>query len=127
MSHFEDHNPEKEFPSNRVNGSGEVSNAGSKTTVKSNRKDTKLVRILRLFYFGNWWDFQTIRQHGDSCLHSSVSAYKNILGIEFEDQWQTKNGFDGNPTRCKRWRLRRSPENLRRVRAFLGLPNEAAQ
>jgi hypothetical protein len=127
MSHFHETNPEKEFPGHRANGSGEVSNAGSKTNPESKPKDTKLVRILRLFLYGDWWDFQTIRPHGDSCLHSSVSAYRNIFGIEFDSEWQTKNGFDGNPTRCKRWRLRRTPENIARVRRFLGLPTEAQQ
>jgi hypothetical protein len=123
-SPFDNQTLEKEIPASDFNRSGEVSNAARASKPESKRKDTKLIRILRLFFYGDWWDFQSIRAHGDSCLHSSVSAYRNIFGIEFEDEWQTKNGFDGNPTRCKRWKLKRSPENLRRVRAFLGIVDD---
>jgi hypothetical protein len=86
--------------------------------------ETKLVRILRLLYEGGAWTFQTIREHGDSCLHSTVSTLQNLHGIEVDREPFTVRGFGGRATRCKLYRLRRTPDNLKRARAVLGMPEQ---
>jgi hypothetical protein len=89
---------------------------------KCKRNATKTERILRVFYeSGRKFNFQSIREHGDSCLHSTISTFRHMYGIEFDDEPHVVRGFGGNATRCKNYWLRRTPENLRRVRAYLNL------
>jgi hypothetical protein len=99
----------------------------SRTSSKANvtRKTTKLERIARIFLRDGWHNFQTIREHGDSCLHTTISTFRHGHGIEFDDEPDSVRGFGGNPTRCKKYALRRTPENLRRLHALLGEPYEA--
>jgi hypothetical protein len=101
----------------------------SRTTCSTNvtRKTTKLERIARIFLRDGWHNFQTIREYGDSCLHTTISTFRHSHGIEFDDAPDSVRGFGGNPTRCKKYALRRTPENLRRLHALLGEPHEAAQ
>ena len=87
--------------------------------------ETKMVRILRLFYEGGGWTFQTIREHGDSCLHSTVSTLQNLYGIEVDREPYVVRGFGGRTTRCKLYLLRRTPDNLKRARAVLGMAEQA--
>lgn len=85
-------------------------------------KQTKLDRVLRLLLSGEAWTFQSIREHGESCFHTTISKLKNSHGIEIDRDSHIINGYGGHPTRCKLYRLRRTPENLRRAHALLGLP-----
>ena len=94
---------------------------------KSTRQATKTERILRLFYDGRKWNFQSIREHGDSCLHSTVSTLRHLRSIEIDDEPHVVRGFGGHETRCKNYWLRRTPENLKRVRQFLRLSEEIEQ
>ena len=94
-------------------------------TTHASAPETKMVRILRVLYDGGGWTFQTIREHGDSCLHSTVSTLQNLYGIEVDREPHTVRGFGGSTTRCKLCRLRRTPENLMRVRTVLGVPERA--
>jgi hypothetical protein len=96
-------------------------------TPDAKRKTTKLERIARVFLKGGWHNFQSIREYGDSCLHSSISTFRHSHGIEFDDEPDSVRGFGGKPTRCKKYALRRTPENLRRLHALLGEPFEATQ
>jgi hypothetical protein len=94
---------------------------------KYKRNATKTERILRLFYESERkFNFQSIREHGDSCLHSTISTFRHMYGIEFDDEPRVVRGYGGNATRCKNYWLRRTPENLRRVRAFLGISDDEA-
>jgi hypothetical protein len=106
---------------------GSVEGFAKQTTYTSNinAPETKLVRILRLLYEGGAWTFQTIREHGDSCLHSTVSTLQNLHGIEVDREPFTVRGFGGRATRCKLYRLRRTPDNLKRARAVLGVAEQA--
>jgi hypothetical protein len=124
MSTFDDTNPEKEFPGNDGNRSGEGSTPRSNQPKKLTRKTTKTERILRVFLKGGKFNFQSIREHGDSCLHSTISTFRHLYRIEFDDESHVVRGYGGNATRCKSYWLRRTPENLRRVRAFLGISDD---
>jgi hypothetical protein len=126
MSNYDDTNPEKEIPESRANGSGEGSTPKSNQQAKFTRRQTKIERMLRLFLAGGKYNFQTVREHGDSCLHSTISTFRHMYGIEFDDEPHVVRGYGGNATRCKQYWLRRTPENIRRVWAFLGIGDDEA-
>jgi hypothetical protein len=108
----------------RLQTGGEGFAKQTKDKPNASAPETKLVRILRLLYEGGAWTFQTIREHGESCLHSTVSTLQNLHGIEVDREPHTVRGFGGRATRCKLYRLRRTPDNLKRARAVLGMPEQ---
>jgi hypothetical protein len=91
---------------------------------KRTRKTTKLERMLHAFMNVDYLDYQRGGKIGDSCVNTTVSTLKRQHGIEFEITGHTVRGWNGSPTHCAKYALKRTPENLRRVRAFLGLTNE---
>lgn len=120
--------PQGASPRNdNATGQGGVERFAKQTSnvVNASAPETKMVRILRLLYDGGGWTFQTIREHGDSCLHSTVSTLQNLYGIEVDREPYTVRGYGGRTTRCKLYRLRRTPDNLKRARAVLGVAEQA--
>lgn len=95
-----------------------------RSDAKFTRSNTKSERILRLLLDGYVLDFQSVRPHGDSCLHSTVSTLRHTYAVAIDDEPHVVRGFNSIPTHCKRYRLNRSSDNLARVRRLLGVADD---
>lgn len=90
------------------------SNGESNTPTKENE-------VLAALVSGSLNRFEAERI-GDHCLNSTVAILRNDKGIAIVDHWETvpSRGARGE-SRVKRYRVDRSPENLSRARALLGV------
>jgi hypothetical protein len=76
--------------------------------------------ILRLFANGTSLNRFEAERHHDHCLHSTVSTLAD-WGIAIDRTWETVPCLNGErTTRCKRYWLRGSPDNLARAAEILG-------
>lgn len=64
----------------------------------------KLDRMLSLFSKGYRLNTFQARDHGDSCLHTTVSTLQSRHGIKFSRDWQSLSGRFG-PVRVRRYWL----------------------
>lgn len=85
---------------------------------------SKVARILRLFLEKRSLNRFEAERHHDHCLHSTVSALQSH-GIQIDRQWETVPCLVGRATtRCKRYWLRQTEENIRAAHGRLtSLPN----
>ena len=90
---------------------------------------TKKERVLSHFLTGAKLNrFEAERIVHDHCLHSSVSTLQREHGIVIDRVFETVPALKGLATArvCRYW-LHPDPDNLKRARAVLGMPEEAAQ
>jgi hypothetical protein len=84
-----------------------------------NRK-TKIETILGLFVSGLSLNRFEAERHHDHCLHTTVSTLENGHGILIERESETVPCVGGSKTtRCKRYWLKRDPDNIKRANALL--------
>lgn len=83
-------------------------------------RKTKIETILGLFIKGLSLNRFEAEGHHDHCLHTTVSTLENGYGILIERVSETVPCLRGTKTtRCKRYWLKRDPENLKRAQALL--------
>lgn len=83
-------------------------------------KPLKWKRILAAFLDGRRWNALSAGPAlRTTCLHSDIASLE-ARGLRFDHTPETVQGFDGQPTRVIRYRLR--PESIPKARALLGLP-----
>ena len=90
---------------------------------------TKKERVLSHFLTGAKLNrFEAERIVHDHCLHSSVSTLQREHGLVIDRVFETVPALKGLATArvCRYW-LHPDPDNLKRARAVLGMPEGAAQ
>jgi len=84
-------------------------------------RPTKIATILRVFERGACLNRFDAEHHHDHCLHSTVSSIQD-WGVIVDREWERVPCLGGRSTvRCKRYWLRRSPDNLAAARVLLGM------
>ena len=91
---------------------------GGKSQKTLIRKGSKIGRVLEALAEGRTLNrFEATRQLHDWTLHSTVSALEKH-GISVARQYETVPGYQGHPTRCRRYWL--EPDQRERARKLLG-------
>lgn len=94
--------------------------AAGKTKHVNINTPKKWVRVLLALSKGKSYNrFEAERQLNDHCLHSTISTLTNDYGISINRKEEKVPGYQGIPTRVKRYSLERSTENLKRVQELL--------
>ncbi|MCG7863846.1 MAG: hypothetical protein JAZ18_15790 [Candidatus Thiodiazotropha endolucinida] len=66
------------------------------------RRNTKGARVTLALMARSYNRFEAALEISDWCLHSTVSEIQ-AKGIYVAREWETVPGFQGNPTRCRRY------------------------
>ncbi len=97
---------------------GQESTRQRKLRNNSTKPPCKIHRILAAFARGEKLNlFEAQRLYSDRSLHSTVSEIQSDYGLEVSRDWETVPGFQGLPTRCRRYWLEES--QLDQARALL--------
>lgn len=99
------------------------------TTKKPNDNSIpkKWQRVLKALLEGNSFNrFEAERQLNDHCLHSTVSTLQSF-GVTIFRETETVRGWQGIPTRVRRYWIDRSPENTKRANELLNLTSDEGE
>lgn len=97
---------------------GSESTRPRKFRSNSNKPPCKIHRVLAAFARGESLNFIEAQQkYHDRSLHSTASEIQNDYQITVSREWETVPGFQGLPTRCRRYRL--EPDMIERAKRVL--------
>jgi hypothetical protein len=92
------------------------------TPERDDKPRSKLENMLRIFMRGASLNRFEAEDHHDHCLHSTVSTLQNDYGILIARKSETVPCLGGrSTTRCSRYWLDTSPDNLAAARALLAM------
>ncbi|MBA4056704.1 MAG: hypothetical protein C0490_18465 [Marivirga sp.] len=111
----------------KATGDNQVASESTTKNPNDNPIPKKWQRVLKALLIGKSYNrFEAERLLNDHCLHSTVSTLQSF-GVTIFRETETVKGWQGLPTRVRRYWIDKSPENTKRANELLNLTSDEGE